>query len=156
MDDFDIGSLIPSLDSLLGKLDLVLRVLVMAGPLALLGLGLYYFLVPPKEANHSAGYRFRYAMSKVKVWRFTQRLAGMVYSGTGLVLTIVIAVICIGLGKMEAPDMVWSAVKCILWELGILAAATAAIDITVVVLYDSQGNPRQEMRELFGTKTNKK
>lgn len=148
--DFDIGSLIPSLDSLLGKLDLLLRVCVMAGPLALLGLGLYYFLVPPVEANHSAGYRFRYGMTKVKVWQFMQRVAGMVYSGTGFVLTIVMAIICISFGGMEVPDMLWAAVKCILWELGIIAAATAAINITVIVMYDSQGNSRKEMRELFG------
>lgn len=149
MDEFDIGSLIPSLESLLGKLDLLMRICVMAGPLALLGLGLYYFLAPPSEANHSAGYRFRYGMSKVKVWRFMQRVAGMVYSGVGLVLTVVMAIICISFGKMEAPDMLWAAVECILWELGIIAVATAAINITVIVVYDSQGNNRQEMRELF-------
>jgi hypothetical protein len=78
-----------------------------------------------------------------------QRIAGMIYSGTGLVLTVVMAIVCIGFGKMEAPDMVWSAIKCILWELGIIAAATAAINITVIVVYDSQGNNRAEMRELF-------
>ena len=149
MDDFDIGALIPSLETLLGKLDLLLRVLVMAGPLALLGLGLYYFLAPPSEANHSAGYRFRYGMSRVKVWRFMQRIAGMIYSGVGLVLTVVMAIVCIGFGKMDAPDMVWAAVKCILWELGIIGAATAAINITVIVVYDSEGNSRAEMRELF-------
>jgi hypothetical protein len=148
--EFDIGSLIPSLDTLLGKLDLLLRVCVMAGPLTLLGLGLYYFLAPPGEANHSAGYRFRYGMAKVKVWQFMQRLAGMVYSGVGLVLTVVMAIVCIGFGKMEAPDMVFSAVKCILWELAIIGAATAGINVTIVVLYDSQGNSRKEMRELFG------
>ena len=150
--DFDIGSMLPSLESLLGKLDLLLRILVMAGPLALLGLGLYYFLAPPQEANHSAGYRFRYGMSKVKVWRFMQKLAGMVYSGVGLVLTIVMALICVGFGNMQAMDMVWSAVWCIVWELGIVAIATAAINITVIALYDSEGNSRSEMRELFPKK----
>ena len=121
----------------------------MAGPLAVLGLGLYYFLLPPDEANHSAGYRFRYGMSKVKVWRFMQRIAGMVYSGTGLVLTVVMAIICIGFGKMEAMDMLWASIKCILWELGIIAISTVAINITVIAAYDSQGNSRREMRELF-------
>ena len=149
MDGLDLGKWIPSLDSLLDKLDLLLRILVMAGPLALLGLGLYYFLTPPNEANYSAGYRFRYGMSRVKVWRFMQRIAGMVYSAAGLVLTVVMAIICIFFGKMEAPDMVWTAAKCILWELGIVAAATAAINITVMVFYDRQGNDRKEMRELF-------
>ena len=145
----NIGSLIPSLESLLGKLDLLVRVLVMAGPLALLGLGLYYFLLPPKEANHSAGYRFRYGMRKVKVWKFMQRIAGMVYSLVGLVLTIVMAVMCVRFGSMEAEEMLWYAVKCILWELGVIAFASLAINVTVVVVYDSQGNSRKEMRELF-------
>jgi uncharacterized membrane protein len=145
----NIGSLIPSLESLLGKLDLLARIFVMAGPLALLGLGLYYFLLPPKEANHSAGYRFRYGMSKIKVWRFMQRIAGMVYSGVGLVLTVVMAIICIRFGSMEAEAMLWTAAKCILWELGIIALASLAINVTVVVFYDDQGNSRAEMRELF-------
>lgn len=145
----NIGSLIPSLESLLGKLDLLARILVMAGPLALLGLGLYYFLLPPKEANHSAGYRFRYGMTKVKVWKFMQRIAGMVYSGVGLVLTVVMAIICISFGSMEAEEMLWAAVKCILWELGVIVAASLAINVTVIVFYDSQGNSRSEMRDLF-------
>ena len=144
-----IIDLIPSLDSLLGKLDLLSRILVMAGPLALPGLGLYYFLLPPKEANHSAGYRFRYGMRKIKVWLFMQRIAGMVYSLVGLVLTIVMAIICIRFGSMGAEEMLWSAVKCILWELGVIAVATLGINVTVVVFYDSEGNSRKEMRELF-------
>ena len=145
----NIGQLIPSLDSLLAQLDLLARIFVMVGPLALLGLGLYYFLLPPKEANHSAGYRFRYGMSKVKVWRFMQRLAGMVYSGVGLVLTGVMSIVCISFGSMDAETMLWSAVKCILWELAILVQATLAINITIVCLYDDQGNSRKEMKELF-------
>ena len=144
----NIGSLIPSLESLLGKLDLLARILVMAGPLALLGLGLYYFLLPPKEANYSAGYRFRYGMRKVKVWLFMQRIAGMVYSLVGLVLTIVMAIICIRFGSMGAEEMLWSAAKCILWELGVIAVASLGINVTVVVFYDSEGNSRKEMREL--------
>jgi uncharacterized membrane protein len=144
-----IGSLIPSLESLLGKLDLLTRIFVMVGPLALLGLGLYYFLLPPKEANHSAGYRFRYGMRKVKVWLFMQRIAGMVYSVVGLVLTIVMSIICIRFRSMGEEAMLWFAVKCILWELGVIALASFSINVTVVVFYDSEGNSRKEMRELF-------
>jgi hypothetical protein len=146
MDGLDIGKWIPSLESLLDKLDLLLRILVMAGPLALLGLGLYYFLLPPKEANYSAGYRFGYAMSRVGVWRFTQRLAGMVYAGTGLLLTIIMAIVCARFDSMGANGMVWCAVKCIGWELGVILAATIGVDVTVIALYDSEGNRRSEFR----------
>lgn len=147
--DLDLVSLLPSMESLMDKTDLLLRIFVMAGPLALLGLGLYYFLLPPKEANHAAGYRFRYGMSKVGVWRFMQTLAGIIYSGVGLMLTVVMGLTCIRFGSMEMGDMLPMAVRCILWELGIIIAATAAINITVVAVYDSQGNNRKEMRELF-------
>ena len=147
--DLDLVSMLPSMESLLSKTDLLLRIFVMAGPLALLGLGLYYFLLPPKEANHRAGYRFRYGMSKVGVWRFMQNLAGIVYSGVGLALTVFMGILCIRFGAMEMEEMLRLSVSCILWELGIIAAATAAINLTVVVVYDSQGNNRREMRELF-------
>ena len=142
--DFDITALIPDLQTVLGKLDLLLRLLVMAGPLTLLGLGLYYFLFPPKEANYEAGYRFRYAMSKVKVWQFTQRLAGMVFSTLGLGLTVVMSLICSSFSGLAAPDMVARAATCILWEIGLLLAATLAVNITVMCLYDSKGNPRKK------------
>ena len=56
-----------------------------------------------------------------------QRIAGMVYSGVGLVLTVVMAIICISFGGMEPQDMLWIAVKCILWELGIIALASLGL-----------------------------
>ena len=142
--EFDLGSLIPSLDTLLGKLDLLLRFLVLAGPLALLGLGLYYFLNPPKEANYSMGYRFRYGMSKVSVWQWMQRLAGMVYGGLGLVLTVVMGIVCTAFGGMTAPEMTWAAVSCLIWETVLVALATGGINITVMVRYDRKGNLRKK------------
>lgn len=147
LDGMDITALIPSLEDILSKLDLLLRILVMAGPLALLGLGLYYFLAPPKEANHEAGYRFRYGMSKVKVWQFTQRMAGIVYSSVGFVLTVIMSLICSGFGAMEAPDMVWAACKCILWQVGLILVGTIAINVTVVAAYDRKGNRRGSTKE---------
>ena len=145
--ELDLGALIPSLDSVLGVLDLLMRMLVLAGPLCLLGFGLFFFLKPPKEANYSAGYRFRYGMSKVKVWQWMQWLAGMVYGGLGLVLTVVMGIVCIRFGSMEAPDMVWSALTCLIWEVVLVALATAAINITVMVRYDRKGNLRKQKEE---------
>lgn len=146
MDEFDLGTLIPSLESLLGWLDLVLRILVMAGPLALLGLGLYYFLAAPKEANWTAGYRFRYGMAKARSWQFMQRVAGIVYALVGLALTIVIAVCCARFKDMAPMDMTMEAGRLILWELAVLVVATIGIDVTVMVCYDSEGNRRKDFR----------
>lgn len=147
VDGFDITALIPSLGDLLEKLAPLMRLLVLAGPVALLGFGLYYMFWAPKEANHRAGYRFHYGMSRVRVWRFTQRLAGLVYAPLGLVLTVVMGILCIFFGNMEPPEMVWMAAKCILWEAVLIAIATLAINITVIVCYDGEGNRRKDFRE---------
>ena len=146
MDDLDLGSLIPSLDSLLGWLDLVLRVAVMAGPLAMLGLGLYYYLAAPKEANWTAGYRFRYGMAKARSWRSMQRLAGIVFSITGLLLTIIMSGCCTGFKYLAPMDMAMEAGRLILWELGVLIVASTGINITVIILFDSEGNRRSDFR----------
>lgn len=141
--EFDLGALIPELETVLGWTDLAMRLLVLAGPLALLAFGLFFFLNPPKEANYSVGYRFRYGMSKVAVWQWMQRLAGMVYGGLGLLLTIVLGIVCIGFGGMETPDIVWRAMVCLIWELVLIGLATAGINIAVMVRYDSKGNLRK-------------
>ena len=93
MEDFDISGLLPEYDSFINGLDMFIRICVVVGPLILLGLGLYYLLAAPKEANHSSGYRFRYGMAKVRSWRFMQYLAGIVYSVVGLIMTIVMVIL---------------------------------------------------------------
>lgn len=148
MEEMDLGAFIPSLDSLLGWLDLLLRILVMAGPLAMLGLGLFYFLAAPKEANWIAGYRFRYGMAKVRSWQFMQRLAGIVFSCLGLLLTVIMAIFCAGFPRQSPMDMALTAGKLILWELALLVLATLAINITVMVCFDSEGNRRKDFRDI--------
>ena len=74
INDFDPMKLIPDLGNLLGWLELAVRISVMAGPVILLVLGLWYLILPPKEANHFAGYRFYWGMGSVDAWRFTQRM----------------------------------------------------------------------------------
>ena len=93
MEDFDPAAIMPDLSTFLGKLEVGMRVAVMAAPLVLLGLGLLYFLSAPKEANYKLGYRFFWGMSSVEAWQFTQRLAGIVWCVLGLTLCIVMAVL---------------------------------------------------------------
>ena len=142
--ELDLGALIPSLESVLGALDILTRALVLAGPLSLLGFGLFFFLKPPGEANYTAGYRFRYGMSKVAVWQWMQRLAGMVYGGLGLLLTLVMGIVVTTFSGVDAYEMVWRAVNCLIWEAVLVILATAAINITVMIRYDRKGNLRRE------------
>ena len=145
----ELGDLLPELEKVTGWVQWLISAAVRVGPVCILVLGLIYLLIPPKEANHSAGYRFAYGMRKVKSWRFMQRVAGTVYSVLGLVLTVVMAFQCQRLGSMDVVAMLWFAVKCIFWELVSIVAASFIINAVVMLVYDSQGNNRAEMRELF-------
>lgn len=140
--DFDPSALLPDLDSMLGRMEFLLRLAVMIGPLILLVLGILYFLLPAKEANYSFGYRFFWGMNSVEAWRFMQKVAGIAWGGLGLVLTVIMFFVCAGFGGKETMDMVWAAVRCILWELGLLAISCIVIDVIMLVMFNSKGDRR--------------
>ena len=142
LDNFDLEALLPELDTILGRVELLARIAVMVGPVVLLGMGLLYFLAAPKEANRSLGYRFYWGMSSVEAWQFTQRVAGAVWAILGLVLTIVMAVLCTRFRGMESMDMLWYALRLIFWELILVAVSCLAIDITVLIFFDRKGTRR--------------
>ena len=147
--DLDLGALIPQLDTLMGWVELLLRLCVMAAPLLLLGFGLVFLLAPPKEANYGLGYRFWWGMSSLQAWQFTQRIAGMIWSGLGAVLTIIMALLCTGLQDMEPMEMAQQAGIYVLWELGLTAVACIIIDVIVVIRFDSKGYLRGEDDEEY-------
>ncbi|MDD6200339.1 MAG: SdpI family protein [Firmicutes bacterium] len=142
--DFDLAAFLPELNTLLGWVETLLRLAVMAGPLLLLLFGLIYLLKPPAEANYALGYRFWWSMASLDAWRFTHRLAGYVWSGLGLLLTVIMALICNGFRRMDPMTMVWAAAKCLGWELALTLIACLAIDITVVAVFDRSGFRRNE------------
>lgn len=146
LNDFDPAALLPELDTFLGKVELIMRIAVMVGPVVLLVLGLWYLLLPPREANHSVGYRFFWGMNSVEVWRFTQKVAGIVWSLLGLGLSVTMFFLSAGFRGKETMELVELAVKCIFWEMGLLAVSCLGIDITVVVAYDSKGIRRKSKR----------
>ena len=142
--DFDIAAFLPKVDTLLGWIELLLRICVMAGPVLLLGFGLLYLLAPPKEANYSLGYRFWWSMASLDAWQFTHRWAGIVWSVLGFILTVVMAFVCNAFRRMEPMQMVWAAVKSLGWELALTVVACLGINIAVVVVFDSRGFRRRE------------
>lgn len=141
---FDIAAFLPELTTILGWVETLLRLAVMAAPLLLLGFGLLYLLAPPKEANYSLGFRCWWGMSSLDAWQFTQKLAGMIWSVLGLILTVVMALICNAFRRMEPMDMVWTAVKCLGWELGLTLVATLAVNVIVIVVFDKDGYRRKD------------
>lgn len=143
MDGFDPASLLPELDTLIGKLALVVRIAVLIGPVMLLVMGLLYFFASPKEANYHFGYRCYYGMGSVQAWQFTQHLAGIVWGALGLILGIVMLLISGGFAQMETMDLLWRAVYCVAWEAGLAAAACIGVNTVAAIRYDSKGALRR-------------
>lgn len=143
-EDFDLAAFLPEINTLVGWVETLLRLCVMAGPLLLLGFGLLFLLAPPKEANHGIGYRFWWSMASLDAWRYTHRLVGLVWSGLGGVLTIIMALICNAFRRMEPMDMVWCAAKCLGWVLALTAIACIAINVMVVITFDKDGYRRSD------------
>lgn len=142
LEGFDPAALVPDLTAMMGNLDAALRVVVLAGPLCLLGLGLMYLLAPPSEANHVFGYRHFWGMSSVEAWRFTQKTAGLVWTGLGMGMTVVMAFLCNGYRDMAWEAMMGSALTCVVAELILVVASTFLINALVVLQFDRRGTRR--------------
>ena len=125
MDDFDPASLLPELDTVMGKIALIARIV--------------YIFASPKEANYTLGYRCYFGMGSVEAWRFTQKLAGIAFVALGLGLGIVMLLVSGGFAAMETMDLLWRAVWCMVWEAGLTAAACIAVNTVVMLRFDRKG-----------------
>ena len=148
LDEFKLENYLPKLDSLWGVVETLIRIAVMVGPLVLLGLGLWYFLAPPREANHRAGFRTLWGMGSVEAWLFTQKVAGIGFAVLGFGLTVVMAIICNGYRGMEYMDVVNSAAKCLLWQVILTFSIGFIAHIIPLIFFDWNGIRRSEKRKL--------
>ena len=89
LEESDLGVVLPDLNAIMDKMAPIMRIALLAGPVLLLGLGLLYLFASPKEANYKFGYRCYFGMGSVRAWRYSQRLAGILYTAVGLILTLV-------------------------------------------------------------------
>lgn len=143
MDGFDPASLLPELDTIIGKIAFVARIAVLVGPALLVVMGLVYIFASPKEANYTLGYRCYFGMGSVQAWQFTQKLAGMILGALGLILGIVMLLVSGSFAAMETMDLLWRAVWCMVWEAGLTAAACIGVNTAVMLRFDSKGNLRR-------------
>ena len=143
MDNFDPASLLPDLSSMAGIVATITRLAVIVGPLVLLVLGLLYFFAAPKEANYRFGYRCYFGMGSEEAWRFTQRLAGILWAALGLVLTILMLIISGGYGSKDISQVISSGFRCLIWELVLTGLSVLAINLLTMLRYDRKGLRRR-------------
>ena len=144
MDAFDPAALLPELNGVLDAVLYAVRIATLLGPVVLLILGVGYLIFAPKEANYYFGYRCTFGMGSVEAWRFTQRLAGIVWSVLGLVLTGAMVLLTNGFAEMEVYDAVWTAVKYVLWEAGLAAISCIVINTLVMTRFTYSGDYRKD------------
>lgn len=143
LQDFNVANFLPEPEVYLNSLEGWIRLIVLAGPLVLLGLGLWYYFAPPKEANHSAGFRNYWGMGSVEAWRFAQKLAGMGYTVLGGALTVIMLVVSLFFNGESALAMANAAVICVTIELILTLALWIVISALVYRAYDKDGNRRK-------------
>ena len=146
INNFDPSAYLPDIGSILGWVELFLRVCVMAAPVIMLVFGLSSLLLPAKEANHQAGYRFDFGMGSVEAWRFTQKVAGIAWSALGLILGVIMFLQCGAFREMDAMAMATKAAVCILWQIGLMALCCIVINTVLIIRYDRKGRLRSENR----------
>ena len=147
MDAFDPASLLPELDPILDKLAWIARIVVLLGPGVMLLMGLVYLLATPKEANYYIGYRCYYGMGSVEAWRFTQRLAGIVFAALGLVSGVAVLLISGSFAGMDTMALLWKAVYCVLTEAALVIVSCLTINTIVALRYDGKGYERKNKRK---------
>ena len=141
--DMNFASLVPEMDALLGFVRAILSVLMLAGPLAMLVLGVLYLFFAPPEANYRLGFRTFNGMGSAEAWRFTQKIAGLAYTGLGLGLLIVMLVITVSSRGRDVYQFTGTAIKALLWQAGLALAARLTVGILAAVFFTANGDRRR-------------
>ena len=148
MDGVDLGALLPDLGSIEYYVALLARLALLAGPVIMLALGLHYFLLAPKEANYTTGYRFRWGMASVESWQCTQQVAGAIWSLLGFGLLVAMSFTVANLREMEMLAMLLLAAKRLLLQAALAVGSRLLINLIVFARYDRKGKRRLTWREL--------
>ena len=146
LDAFDPVALLPEMDALLGGLTALVRIVLLAGPALMLVLGLAYLFLAPKEANYHFGYRCFFGMGSVEAWRYTQRIAGLIWAVLGLALTVVMVLLSGGFAGKQTQEMLNLAMTCILWEAGLVAVSCLVINLLVAINFTASGDYRRRRK----------
>ena len=141
--EFDIAGMLPEMGKFLNLLTWLLRLILLAGPVVMLVLGVIYFFIPPKEANYSLGYRSRWSMSSVEVWTYAQKIAGFVYMCLGGALTIAMIVVVVLMNRSnDFISMLTTSLVCVLIQVGLAVASWIVIEIFLRRHFDAFGYRR--------------
>ena len=141
--DIDMSGFVPSMGSLTGFLKFFAFIGLIIGPALMLTFGYLYLKHPTAEANRKFGFRIFYGMGSVEAWQFSQRLAGLVFGGLGLGLTVIMLVVAI-VAMFQSLDTVGNIFMiCMIIEVALTIIAYCAVSFIVMKNFDAKGNRKQ-------------
>ena len=140
----DIAEMLPEMSSYLSGLEGMVRLLVLACPLVLLVLGVWYYFFPPAEANQKAGFRTYFTMGSVEAWRFAQKLAGLGYLILGGALTVIVGIVSIFFNAENGVAMINTALICVIVELILVLIVWIGVQVLVLRVFDKDGKRRKK------------
>ena len=141
-----LDALIPNLEKLVGNIRSWMGVAMLIGPVIFIVMGLVYYFLAPPEANHKLGYRTYFGMGSVTAWKFTQKLAGIVWGGLGIILAIVAIIGCVIMVGQELSKATSTALTILIIEAVAALLAFLTVEITVILRYDMNGSARKKKK----------
>ena len=142
----NVGNVVPELDHLLSRIEFWVSIFLMIGPICMLVLGIIYLFLPPKEANHRMGYRTYFGMGSIAAWKTTQRIAGIIYVGLGLLLSVVMGIICLTLGGKDGLQIGATALVCLLIQVIAVLLVYVVMFAYTAIVFDKNGNRRKDKK----------
>ena len=140
MESFDIAKLLPELGKFVSDLRFWAGLFMLVGPIIMLLLGLWYFFLPTKEANHHIGFRTYFGMGSMDAWKYAQKMAGWFFMIGGGALTAVALVLVIVLGGAEPMKMATTALILLIIQAVVAFGLWMTLQILLMIRYDKNGN----------------
>ena len=131
LQDFDIANFLPEPDKFLRSLVGWTRLMILAGPVVLLVLGLWYLYGPAGEVRNTVGLRIFHVGDNPKAWRYAKKLAGAAYTALGGGLTVVMLVVSLFFSGKRGMGMITVALICVILELLLLIGTWIVINVLV-------------------------
>ena len=143
LQDFDVANFLPEPDKFMSSLVGWVRLVILAGPLVLLVLGLWYRFVEPKKPGSRIGIPLWVRIGSMQAWNFAQRLCNTAYLVVGGGLSVLMLVISLFFSKNHGLAMVNIALVCVVLELLILVITCFTINALVRKAFDKEGRPKK-------------
>ncbi len=146
--DFDLMALLPDMADVMEWIMTGIGYAVVLGPVLLAFMGLWYLLLPAREANHFLGYRFFWGMGSVKSWKFTQRFAGLVWAILGLVLAMDANEFREAMADQSKLDLMYQAIELVVRQIFWVVVISLSVNLIIFILFNFKGEWRKPWQKL--------